>query len=205
MMLTAGDESDFDALVYGGSKHPGTIAYLQKQLEPFSGGLTEFGRQFAGSARNLFDAFNGSEAMRLARAAVRRVDSLFMSDTIQTIWDIGRLQNAPLTMQRWIMAEPETRRLYHQQRCDGYSESYVDMDPGLSGEDHYDWRRIHDGVAQETADGQVVFEQYWEPLRDGDRHLELDEQSDIIATHEFARAYALAGKEDHTSKEGGML
>jgi hypothetical protein len=207
MMLTASGDNEFDALVYGARKHPGTIAYLQKQLEPFrsGGGLTEFGRQFADTARSLYESFNGSEAMRLARAAIRRAGALYMSDTIQSIWELGRLQNAPVAMQRWIMAEPETRRLFHQQRCDGFSDTYIDVEPGAIGEAHYDWRRIHDGLAQKTADGELVFEQYWERLKEGDRHLELDEQSDIIATHSFARAHALAGTEDHTSNEGGML
>ena len=51
------------------------------------------------------------------------------------------------------MAQPDIRSLYHKGHCDGYSDTYVDMEPGLVGEQHYDYRRVMDGVVEETETG----------------------------------------------------
>jgi hypothetical protein len=205
VMIVQGDTNMFNSLVYGAQKHPGTLAFLENQVSQFGGALTEFGQAFFNSAKTLYDNFNSSEAMRIARAATRKFDSLFASDTIQTIWDLGRLQHAPLTMQRWIMAEPTTRTLFHQQRCDGYSGSYVDMEPGRVGEDHYDYRRVYSDVVQDTEDGGWVVNHYLDEILEGDAEPEFDQKVDIIDTHAFAKAHAEAGREDHTSKWNEML
>ncbi|WP_144106653.1 hypothetical protein [Paraburkholderia sp. BCC1886] len=200
VMFVQGDSATFNSLVYGAQKHPGTMAFLENQVQQFTGALTEFGQQFVQSAAGLFNTFNGSEAMRIARAAHRKLDSLFMSDTIQSIWDIGRMQHAPLAMQRWIMAEPTTRRLYHQQRIDGFSETYVDMEPGRVGEDHYDYRLLMNGVLQDTEDGGWMVRHYLDDLHAGDVEPAFDQKVDIFDTFANLRAYIEAGKEDPTSK-----
>lgn len=200
VMIVQGNSQTFNSLVYGAQKHPGTLSFLENQVQQFSGALTEFGQAFFNSAKHLYESFNSSEAMRIARAATRKFDSLFMSDKIQSIWDLGRLQHAPLTMQRWIMAQEDVRTLYHQQRCDGYSQTYFDVEPGRRGVEQYDWRRIHHGVVQDTEDGGWVVHHYLDEIHEGDRELEFEEKVDILNTHDVIRAYVEMGQDDPTSK-----
>lgn len=145
VQVSYGDSNEFNALAFG-QKHPGTLAFLENQVSNFSQTLTDAGRNFFSNARDVFDRFNGEAAMRLARAAVRKASSLFQRDEIRSIWDMGQMQQAPLTMQRWIMANPVVRQMFQDQRCDGYADTYVDMFPGTIGESHYDYRRAMNGL-----------------------------------------------------------
>ena len=208
-LVITGDANAYNALVYGTDRHPGTMAYLQNQIASFSmGALTDFGKQFMQSAQGIYDSFNSSEAMRAARAAIRRFDAMFLPDRIQYIERLSHIQNAPVAMQRWIMAEPSLRKLYHEQRVDGYSDTYVDQYWGRRDLEHYDWRLIHNGVMEEVTtddfDGHITHH-FLAELVDGDRELTMDEKTDILNTHDVIRAYVEMGIDDPTSKAGNKM
>lgn len=193
----------FDALVYS-DPHPNTAAFIEQQLYQPSAALTDTGMAFMQKAHDLYERFNGSEAMRLARAAVRQIKGHWEKDVIRPLTDIGMLQSAKLGMQRWLMAEPTTRRMYHKQQCEGFAGSYVDVNPGFVGAEHYDYRRVMNGIVEETDDGWVAHE-YIEDLRDGDRELHAEEQFDILRSWQTLQNAMLAEDEDPTSKYNSML
>lgn len=202
-----GGVSDFDALMYG-QKHQGTLNFLQnniQQLAQMSHTLTDAGRQFFAGAAQRFEELNSAEAMRLARAAVRRAGSVFQRDEIRSMWELPQIQNAPLTMQRWIMAEPTVRQMYQEQRCDGYSETYVDMHPGAIGADHYDYRRVTNGIIVDDEEHGWKATIYLDELIEGDRDLTLDEKVDILTTWDIVSSLMKEGSEDPTSSWGGKL
>lgn len=201
-LVITGDSNAYNALVYGTDRHPGTMAYLQNQLSSFSmGALTDFGKQFLSSAQTIYDSFNSSEAMRAARAAIRRFDAIFLPDRIQYIEKLSHLQNAPPVMQRWVMTHPGTRDLYHKQLIDGYSDTYVDHYWNRKGLEHYDWRLLHNGVMQETPDGHVTYH-FLAEVEDGDREPTMDEKSDVFNTWDVQDIHIEQGVEDFTSKAG---
>ncbi len=201
-----GDDFDYNAVVYG-ENHPNVLNYLENKIsrfDSFSQTLTDAGRSFMSNVKDLYENVNGSEAMRVARAAIRKAGSMFQRDEIKSIWELTALQTAPPTMQRWIMANPVVREMYHQQRCDGYSDTYVDMHPGVIGKDHYDYRRAMHGMMVDEDDGwKVTF--YLDDLVDGDRELVLSEKTDILNTWDIVSAIMKAGKEDPTSVYGSKL
>ena len=204
IQISYGDPNEFNYLIYG-EKDPGTLNYLENQFTKFSNVLSDAGHAFFSNAKSVYDSFNSSEALRLARAAVRKVGSLFRPDAIRSILELGDMQTAPLTMQRFIMAEPTVRQMYHEQRIDGYSDSYVDMDPGVTGENHYDYRRVMDGIVQTTDDGDEFVTWYIDDLRDGDRTLDITEKVDIMNTWDIVKDLLLNGDRDPTSVWGNKL
>jgi hypothetical protein len=107
-------------------------------------------------------------------------------------------------MQRWIMAEPTVRELYHDQRCDGFSDTYVDMEPGKVGEEHYDWRRVMSGVVR-YDDDTVVAKFYMDDLREGDRELDSWEKISIVGSWEVLKIAVSQMNEDPTSVFGDKL
>lgn len=202
-----GGDNEFDALVFG-AQHPGTIAHLQAQLMAPTDHLSAAAQQFVAHSYDLFERFNSAEAQRLAEAAIRKVKGIFQPDSVQQLYELAMLQQAPLVMQRFIMADPVIRQAYMEQRIDGYGDTYVDYQPGAIGADHYDWRRLHEGVYQEVLDNPEYDWQHTEWLGDlhpEDRPLSLQEKMDVFSTLEFARAYLLQGKDDPTSPVGGKL
>lgn len=194
----------FDALVYG-ETHPGTVAFLANQVNNVASTLTDAGRAFMSKTKDMFEHFNGSAAMRFAREVMGTVKGVFQTQRIQTLWELLEMQSASLTMQRWLMANPVVRRHYHAQRCDGYSDTYVDMEPGCVAEDHYDYRRVMDGQFVFDEDGDWKSTQYIEALKDGDRDLLHEEQVEILRSWDAMDLVMAICQDDPTSTVGGML
>lgn len=189
----------FDALAYG-KPHPGTQQFIQSQLESFSNSVTDAGQRFYNNAMNLYERFSGSSAMRYANAARRNIGSIWQSDEIRQLTTIGDLQQAPLTMQRWIMAEPTVRQLYQQQRVEGYVDSYVDTHQGNIGEDHYDYRRVMQGIVVDDDKDDWSATTYYDELLPEDQELLLEEQVDILVSWESVVQKLREGRSDPTSR-----
>lgn len=196
---------DFDALVYN-APHPGTLNYMQAKLSSLSSNLTGMGQQFMAGVRETWERFNGSEALRRARAVKRKVqDALFMRNEIQPMSTLGQLQNANLLMQNWIMSEPTVRKAFHMQRCDGFSSTYIDPNPGCIGEDDYNYRQVMQGIVTDTEDGGWKVTVFFDDVKEGGKPLDIEEQSDILVTWDAVKTFLERGKEDPTSAFGGWL
>lgn len=203
--VSFGDTNSFNAMLYT-PKHSATLNFLENQvnrLTEYGSSLTEAGKSFFANTAQMFNTFNGAEALRLARAAVKRIDNVFQSNEIKYISELPDIQNASLNMQRWIMANPIVRELYNNQRCDGYSDTYADMSPGTIGESHYDYRRITEGLVREVVGEDGITDDvttfYFDDLHEGDRELNIDEQMDILNTWDIIESYIKNGKSDPTS------
>lgn len=193
----------FNCLAYK-EKHPSTLAFVQSQFENISNTLNEAGRQFYAGLQSVFDAANSSEAMRRARLAMQKVANVFQPDIVRSVFELNEIQSSQLVMQRWIMANPVVRSMYHEQRCDGFSETFVDRFPGQIGENHYDYRRVMHGMVQDDSEHDWKASFYLDELFEGDRELEFDEQIAIRDTWEVVEAYLKRG-EDPTSPFGNKL
>lgn len=200
----------FNSLAYG-NPHPGTMSFLSQQFENASTALTAAGQRFMENARDLYERISGSDAIRAMRLAGRAIRSMWQLDEVRQLSTIEELQTAPLKMQRWIMAEPSIRREFFNQRVDGFSDTYVDLHPGDIGEDHYDYRRVVDGVVfveeEPDDDGNYNWQAtcYLDDLLPDDEELFLEEKIDILDTWAAARAALKARKQDPTSRYGAML
>lgn len=201
-VIIEGGPETFRAVAYS-APSPNLTGFLSQQLDQFSAQVNQGAQHYVELARQTFDSFNSSEAMRLAKAVKRKVDSLWTKEGIYPMLDIGEIQNANLTMQRWIMAEPTIRKMYQQQRCEGYSDTYVDMHPGDVGEQHYDYRRVVDGIVVEQDD-ELVSVQYFDEIKEGDE-LDIDEQVAILRTWDSIKNAIDENKEDPTSPFNASL
>jgi hypothetical protein len=201
-----GNPDVFNALIYG--EQPTVRTFLHDQLTNFSATLTSAGQQFMQGARDVFDKIANSGAAQTARAILRQTGVFFDPNMIVAIDNLQGLQHAGVGMQRWIMAQPDIRDLYHKQLVDGYADSYIDLHPGCVGNQHYDYRRVMDGVIQEAPEGadydwETV--QYLDDLIDGDVVLSISDKADILSTWDIVKMYAEARKEDPTNPFGGTI
>lgn len=196
----------FDALIYSES-HPNVINYLSNQYNRFADTLTAPARAFMEKGKEVFEHFHNSDAMRYARSVVQKFsgnNEVANTDTIQSIFELERFQNANLTNQRWIMANPVVRKMYCDQTIDGYSSTYFDVEPGAIGVNHYDYRMVMDGMmVVEKDDWKIV--QYMDQLKEGDRELMLEEKVDIRHNWDYVEYLITLNKDDPTSADGGML
>lgn len=200
------DFNDIDALIYG-EPHPNTVNYLFQQAQQFQQVIGNAVGNFFTDAAAIFNQFNGEEALRHIRQTVRQVGNAFRSDYIRELKTMSELQTAMPLMQRYIMANPTIRDLYHRQMCDGYSDTYIDMYPTDIGEAHYDYRRVVNGVVfTESKYGMEVPDdvgwisvEYLDRLTDGDRELDLGEQTAVMTTWDYVEIAAGKREIDPTS------
>lgn len=203
MNLAFGAADAWSAAVYG-ETNPSTAAFLANQFNNFSNVVTDAGRKFYQAGLDAFNHFNGSEAMRFARKVVSAINGAFDTPYIHEYQTLEQMQNASTLMQRWVMANPTIRGLYHRQLCDGYSETYTDVAPGCIGDQHYDYRVATQGLINYGEDDGWKTTIYFEELKEGDRDLLLEEQVAIQHTWSALEALAALG-EDPTSPTGGKL
>ena len=198
-----GGQDDFRALVYG-ERNVNTLNYLQNQVSNIGNYISDATRNFFANTREIYDRYNGEEVLRSTRAALRKAGSIFQSDIIREMTEIGEIQNAPPIMRRFIMAEPTVRMMYHDQRIAGFDDGYVDVDPKDVGEDHYDYRRATNGFIPHDSKSDTVVV-YFDDLRDGDRELELEEQIAIHDTWSTVKHLLKVMDRDPTSQSDESL
>ncbi len=201
--VISGDTLEFNALVYP-TQHQNTINYIRNGLTNLPATLTQQAKTLFQGAYQYFQDINSSLSKQRAINAIAAISNFRQENTIYYINNIESSRQATLTMQRWLMAEPTVRNLYHNQQCDGYSDTYIDLEPDAIGEDHYEWRRVMSGVVNYESD-DIVTKMYWDEMRQGDRELEPFEQLLILDSWEFMKIAVSQMNEDPTNPLGGSL
>jgi hypothetical protein len=174
----------FDYLAFP-NQSPATAMYFQNQLQNFNAALNETGQRFMQGARELYARINDSTAIRMARAAIKHAKGMYHPNAIIQIDDIEGLRNATPMMQNYIMAQPDLRDLYHRQQVNGYSDTYIDLDPKKNKDEHYYYRRVMDTVVQDSEENgeyRWVAKQYYDELLEGHADLSIDERHSIMMT-----------------------
>lgn len=199
-------------MLVSGEQHPNTVQYLRGQMTSLQNYIGNSDSSWAMRAQESYNRFSSDHAVRLAQAALRKVTTQFQDDNIRQLDTLAEMQQASLRMQRFIMACPYVRERYHNQMCDGYQGSYVDMSPGDIGRGHYDYDLVMNGVIVEVAPTEEDPEGSWscrvqmdEDLLPGDRNLNLVEKDMILTSWDNVKHAMQYGLDDPVSPTGGML
>ena len=138
--------------------------------------------------------------MELTRAAINKAGSLFSPDVIKELKTISDMQVAKQTMQRFIMANETVRDMWQNRKCEGFADTYIDFEPKAIGENHYDFRRVMDGVVRENKEtGEFFVRTYFEELREDDVPLSTGDKIDILNTWNNVEYMMAMAAKDPTS------
>ncbi len=185
--------------------------FFEHSYNSISSKLTDVGRIHMDRVHEIVDRFENSEAMRYAKAAVRKTKSLWQVNAITELLTIAELQNPPRVQMKFLMAEPTIRRAYQQNRLEGYSGLYIDKTPDDHEMDLYEYRCVTDGMVifDETPDenGDVSWSatswcEDYEELTD---ELEFDQKADMLISWTALKKHYEDGKEDPTSRYNASL
>lgn len=191
-IIETSDPRSFSFLAFP-EQNPLNYQYIQDQFNNISDTLIGAGREFIEASKEIYDRVNSNEALRAAKAALRLSKGIIHSNIIQPLNNLNEIRSAGPIMQRYIMAEPVIRKAYHKQRIDGYSDTYIDLEPKEVGENHYDYRRVMDGMVVIEDDGWVATTYCLDDR--GEEELTIDEKVDIINVWDLARAYFESGED----------
>lgn len=177
--------------------------YIQDQLSSFSNTISDVGRNWLSGVTDLYESINSSHAAQVARSAIRSATGMF-NNRIVELSNIHDFQMAKPIMQRWVMANPVVRERFQQQTCVGYVDSYVDLEPGRIGENHYDYRQVMSGVVQIDDEGEFV-KIYSQDIKEGDEELQHSDKVTILRAWDLAEMFMKAAHQDPTCPLGGSL
>lgn len=206
MRLISGDADDFTASVgYLPSKR--VMRGIEAMTDRFDDFVSDTGRGFFDRTRDrtrdrrlTVDKFK-----RKARAVRRATNNLFRGDDIRLLDDIGDFQHAPSNQLRFLMAEPTIRRRNRSNRCAGFDGRYIDVEPDMIGEEHYDYRVMHHGHVRHHEDGTFCARFYPQELRHSDDELDFEDQVDLINSNERLKWWMEQEDEDPTSRFNAVL
>lgn len=203
-VIEAGNDV-FSAMMHG-RPTANNLRFLGDQLSRASNVIGEATQRFMNRAREAFESYDLEAVDRSLRAIKNKHDHRWQSHEVRALKTIGEFQQASLRMQRWSMANPMLRTLHHKQRCNGWQDTYVDLEPGVWGERHTDWMKVNNGMAVTDEEGNTSFTTYFDAYDEhGAEELTFSEQQDILQSWNYLEHYLRLGGDDPSSPSNGSL
>ena len=177
IIVSSDPESAFSAIIH---QNDGNYdrEYFRNKVSRISEMALGVSKEFVDRSKKLYEEVYSSRAINAAKHALSTAKGV-MDLIIRYCSNLEELKSANIISQRYLMANPYVREIYHKQQCDGYSATYFDIEPGVVKDDHYDYRRVMDGVAQRDDKG-IYSVHYVEKLIPGDKELDLQAKFDIL-------------------------
>lgn len=192
-------EAAMDYVMYGDNRQSITN-YLSSQLSQLPTHFTEFGHRMIETVKKTYNYLTDELLHKTLQNQTHQAGSYMDNTGISYCGSFEELQNASVSMQRWIMANPNLRRVYLDQNCDGYSGTYVNVSKDDIERSHYDYRRVMSGVPVDKKDG-FQLHYYIEDLEIGDRKPTHIEGVNILSTWETIDWLLEESKFDFTHKD----
>lgn len=175
-------EPGLDMVLYG-NKSNVLGNYIQAQLNNLAPVYNEFSSRIYDSLQASMGFINDKLTQYGIMNQVQRAGLQVLDNYFCDLNSFADIQNANLTMQRFIMSHPTVKQLYDNQNIDGYSGSYVNVSGKGFGEDDYTYRRVMSDVLTSTDDHWTV-NTYLEDLLPGDRELNHFEKVHILHSYD---------------------
>lgn len=181
-----------------------TISFLQNEIAQLGMG-GDFRKELFERSQKLFQNISSSAAFQMADAVLMQAESCMGQDIIERLRTVEQMQTAASQMQYWIMENPYIRQLVNKGVAEGYSDTYVDPQPGVEGEAREGWQKLWHGVHREHETQAWTMSLF--NGRDLDDALELPIRrlAAIIETQEDAEWLMRTGEDDITSQYGAKL
>jgi len=186
-------------LVLYGDKSNVVSNYLYNQMQALPQAYNEFSERVRNAMTTSYNYVNDKLTQynilnQLQNSGLKIVDNYY-----EELLTFQQLQNANLTMQRWVISHPQIKQMYIDQNLDGYSGTYKNISGKTVGEQDYNYRLVMDGGLIPTNDGWE-FKHYFEDLQIGDRELTHFEKVRIRNTWEAMNWFLSTSDFDFTIK-----
>lgn len=195
--------NDLIDICAGGHLPAQTMNWLNERANAVRGAVSGAATAFFDQARTLYQTIDSGTAMQLLRNIGAKVGEIWNSNSIGYLHDIEKIQTCSLVMQRYIMANPEVRTRYLDQTIEGFNGKYENLHGNSVGSDHYDYRRVMDGICVTHDDDFKVTE--WFEDTGKDHVLTFHEKIDILDTWNRVNYWLDQGVEDPTSIYGNRM
>lgn len=172
-----------DALVFGIPDQK-TQSFFENKINQIRGTnhLMGFSENMLSMCKKVADTISIENIKETSKKIIKKIDNFLRPNIVNELRRLEDFQVAGPMMQRFIMANPVVRQRYHEQRLDGYSDSYVDYEPNKIGEEHTDYRLVMSGIQQIDNDGNSYSVDYYQNLDTDDLTLSSMDKFDILSS-----------------------
>ncbi len=163
---------------------------------------------FQQSVERVQDLTTGETARKI-QALYNKTNALFQENDISAMIDIGEIQQAPDVMLRYIMCQPDIRRMYLDGEINGYEGRYECQhhNDGV-GHDQHDYRVSVDGMVMqrqnEEGEQETYMRHYFEAPTENAK-LTHHQKAKIRQTHENLEWMIQNDVQDPTSEWAELL
>lgn len=176
-------EPALDLMLYG-NKSNILNNYLMQQMQRVQPTFNEFSSRIYNALQNSYNFVNDKMIQYGILNQLNQQGVQVQDDYFRELLSFQDLQQANLTMQRWVMSHPQVRQYYLDQNIDGYSDTYNNVFGKGVGEADYNYRRVMDGALVDNDDDTFTIKWYNEDLLEGDVPLNHYQQVRIRNTYD---------------------
>ena len=191
MMLDGGDLTA-RALLYR-PPSTGLLNYLNNKINRAVELTGEYGTRFIDATRNLYNQYNSLGAINAAKSIMYSLGGHSSELVLQRLSEDN--YNPNLLMQRYIMTSPAVADKHQKNMCNGFQDTYFDMEPGIYGKDRYEYRQVMDGVLYHDDEGDGWINYYTEMVTENDEELEAIDKFTILDAWDLAANMIAKGKD----------
>lgn len=182
-----------------------TVNYLQNQIQSLAATGTEYAQKIYNRSMEIFNEINSDAAVMAAEAVLTQVESLMGQDMIEPLLTLEHLQAARPIMQGHIMTHPRLRQMWYDGKIEGYSDTYVDPEPGKIGHEMQAFRDLMNGVLQPHETQSYQYNLYFDRSDNPDDFLSIRKLAAIVDSQDAALDEIEKGEQDPTSQYGASL
>lgn len=204
MFIDAPGTSAFHKGMFGTLSNA-SVNYLQTQLQSLSQLGGAYGKSLYQNALQAFEAINGNAAVHAAKAILSQTADMVSADVIRPLWTLDELQAAKPVMQQWIMTSPLLRKAWQDGRIEGYSDTYVDPEPGVAAENMMAYKKLWDGVFVPHKEQAWQYTDHGLEFTDNHNSMDIRDVANILQTQWRAESIYEEGEDDPTSQYGAKL
>jgi len=132
------------------------LNYFQDNLARAVDTFTGISDSFVSNVSAMYDQFNNSALLNATKALIHGTGGHVNQDVVYPV-EMYQMGEANLAMQQYIIANPVVNKLYNDNMCNGFEDTYYDYEPGVTGKERYDYQRVMDGVVQFEDDNDDAF------------------------------------------------
>jgi hypothetical protein len=188
-----------------GNLSQATVGYLQGQIQSLAATGSDYGKRMYERSMEIFNEINSDHAVMVAESVLSQVESMMGQDMIEPLLTLPALQSARPIMQGWIMTSPKIRQGVYDGKLEGYSDTYVDLEPGLVGHEQSQYRVLMNGVLQPHEEASYQYSLYFDRTSNPDEMLTIRQAAAIVESQLAAEDAMDYGEQDPTSQYGASM
>lgn len=197
-----GGKSAMDALLYK-APDTGFLNYLQNNIQQAYNATVNYSNQFKDAVVGLFNKANSQEVINAGKMLLFNTGTHVSQDVVYTV-PYDNIQSANLRMQQYIMSNLEIQQLYNRNMCNGFSDTYINLEPDNKGKDRYDYMGIMSGVLDFDNEDNGVIRHYSFNNETNNDEITIYERISVLDTWDNVRRRVEEGY-DPTDVDGGIL